>query len=492
MRGRSFSLVVLLFACSKPDPSVTSVASSNSATSAAVPGAPADEVPATTSKPLALEAYLNGLSEYDNGETADARQDMRQALRIDPQFVSALAMDAFLTPGPDGKKKLAEIMKRAGGLSAPERDHLELLQAIQAEERTKAVEIAKRLVDARPKSARAHLLYGRALNKAGKAPDDINALKQALTLAPETSPAHLDLGRLLMNRNKADEGVTHLKKYAAIRDSSASAHESIGDVYLAHGKFREAEAAFDKAVAVDPKMLKSWEGLAFTRLYDNDSAGGLAALEKLREHASNPQQRLMGLRTTAWVQLAEGNLTVATKTLDAAQSDAGAPLVGAEIAKAELLTAAGKNADALKALTKVNDLIEKSDVPASQKVSSRVSMRLAEARAHARAGKTAEAETALNALKELLKSEDAGGGPQKLAVVNGEIALAKKDQAGALEAFSACAGGRNYCAWQVEQLSAKLGTTGDAGAQKKIALAPHRDGESYYVWAKAKAPAKKD
>lgn len=489
--------LTFVVACSKQDTSNAAPATSASTNSApatsASAGASGSQIPATTPKALALEAYQHGEGEFDMGHTAEARQDFKQALRLDPGFVSAMAFEGMTIGGADGEKKIADAIARGTALPAAEQLHLELLRALHAEDRAKAVAVAGRLAAAVPQSSRAHLLYGRALNKTGggKADEDVTELKQAIKLAPEKTPAYLDLGRILTSRGKGEEGISDLKKYVSLNPTEPSAHEALGDASLTMGQIDEAVASYKKATETDAKFLRGWEGLGFAYLYKGDTASSVAAFDKLREQASNVQQKQAAYAATAWSQVAQNNAAQAMKTLDAwdseiraAKNDSAA--VGAGLTRAEILVETGKPADAIKLLGQLGEAIDKSGSSETQKTSWQITRRASEVLANERAGKKADAEAALGALKKIASGED-WFSKGALAFAEGEVALANNDASAAAQALRRCAGGRNYCAWELNKALEKLGST-DAGAQKKGVIARRRDGESFYVWSKIAAP----
>ncbi|MBV8114551.1 MAG: tetratricopeptide repeat protein [Silvibacterium sp.] len=78
---------------------------------------------------------------------------------------------------------------------------------------------------------------------------------------PDASVIWVELGRAQYGLKKTDDAVTSLKKAIELESASkkpnpdiiAAANDTLGEIYASQGKVPEAQAAYDAAVAADPK-----------------------------------------------------------------------------------------------------------------------------------------------------------------------------------------------------------------------------------------------
>ena len=78
---------------------------------------------------------------------------------------------------------------------------------------------------------------------------------------PDASVLWVELGRAQFGLKKTDDAVTSLKKAIELESASkkpnpdiiAAANDTLGEIYASQGKVPEAQAAYDAAVAADPK-----------------------------------------------------------------------------------------------------------------------------------------------------------------------------------------------------------------------------------------------
>jgi len=99
-------------------------------------------------------------------------------------------------------------------------------------------------------------------------PEAIEALKRALALSPERASYHNLLGTAYLRRRQLDDAVGEFKTAAELNDKNPSdpRHNDNAAMYwfnagatlTVQGKPDEANAAFDKAIAADPKKAEAY------------------------------------------------------------------------------------------------------------------------------------------------------------------------------------------------------------------------------------------
>jgi tetratricopeptide (TPR) repeat protein len=155
----------------------------------------------------------------------------------------------------------------------------------------------------------------------------IDEMKKAVDLNPNAGPAYNQLGYAYLAQGNAAAAVDPLKKYASLALSEPNPQDSLGEALLANGQFAEAEAAFRKATSLSPTFSVAWEGVAYSKMFGRDWAGGKEAVAKAKEAASRPADRITAERLGAFGTLAEGKSADGLKQLDAlAKSPDASPL----------------------------------------------------------------------------------------------------------------------------------------------------------------------
>ncbi|HSO33042.1 MAG TPA: tetratricopeptide repeat protein [Labilithrix sp.] len=460
------------------------------------PSAPLTDVPATSANADAVTAYRTAVDYIENSREAEAREQLKKAVSLDPSFVSAKVALGAMTPGSAGDAMIAEALGKAAGLPEAELVNARRLQAMHARDAAKTSELAKKLVDLLPASARAQGQYGDSLQTLGKLDAAKAAYKKAIELGPEYASALNQLGYLEITMGEPEAGVAHLQKYAALRPKEANPADSLGEAYLSVGKLEESEASFKKALEIDPTFTVAYTGVAFANLYRGESAKGLEALGKYRDSAGLTQaDRSDTHATIAWAQLGLGKNADAMKTLDTwdaetkKANDVEQGIV-ASITRAHLTIESGKPEDALKQIPAVLERVGKASVSDGRKARWQIRLRSEESVAYARLKKAPEADKARLAVDALAASADDSEVKTLAATTRGEALLAKGDAAGAVKELAACSPGADYCAWERMKAQEKAGLKTEAAATRDALVKNrHRNGMSFFVWSKVAPPA---
>jgi len=104
--------------------------------------------------------------------------------------------------------------------------------------------------------------------------DAESRLRCALELAPDLRRAHNNLALLLARTGREREALEEFMRAGA---SPAEAHANLANVLTLSDRWQEAEAAFQQALAINPKLESAQEGLRRLRsLAAKRSAGGIS------------------------------------------------------------------------------------------------------------------------------------------------------------------------------------------------------------------------
>src|SRR6185295_5305117 len=234
----------------------------------------------------AIEHFKKGRDLSDNIRQAEAAQELDQAIKLDPDFALALAYRGVSAPGPEGVKDLEQANAKAGAASKPEQLLIAALLSGRQGDFAKSQDLWKQLTEAAPDDWRSHMGRGAQLYVLQKYSEALDALNKATALNPNAGPAYNMIGYGHLVQFEPGPAVEALKKYASLAPNEPNPQDSLGEALMANGQFAEAEAAFQKAISLSPAFGVAWEGVAYTKFFRGDWAGGQAAVAKANEAAS--------------------------------------------------------------------------------------------------------------------------------------------------------------------------------------------------------------
>src|SRR5207253_1469433 len=143
------------------------------------------------------------------------------------------------------------------------RVHLAKGEATAAiEDFQKVVKIEPRLAQARYQLALAHLQAGN-LQQAGvelkeSTTYDPNFTDAALALAPGYSEPLAQLVALAFAEKQPDAALDRMKKQIALAPNTAALHDLLGTAHQARGEMGPAEAAYLKALELEPRLARTY------------------------------------------------------------------------------------------------------------------------------------------------------------------------------------------------------------------------------------------
>ncbi len=167
--------------------------------------------------------------------------------------------------------------------------------ARQAGDYPKAVSIMQEATRQEPAQSVLWASLGQSHLGARQYPEAIEALKKAVALSPEHAAYHNLLGTAYLRRRQLDDAVGEFKTAAELNDKNPSdpKHNDNASMYwfnagaalTIQGKPDEANAAFDKAIAADPKKADAYyqKGINLIGRAKVDKDGKMTAPEGTRE-----------------------------------------------------------------------------------------------------------------------------------------------------------------------------------------------------------------
>jgi protein O-mannosyl-transferase len=173
-----------------------------------------------------------GLALAQRGVFAEAIEEFRKAVEIDPAFVEA-------------QTNLGNFLAQRG---SPEEAISHLRQALAID----------------PAFANAHNTLGNILADRGESDKAIEHFRQALQTNPKSAMTYYNLGRALAKRGDLKEATENYRTAAELNPSDPDVYNNLGLVFQSQGKFEEAVEQFHNALRIDPKYVKAYFNLGRT------------------------------------------------------------------------------------------------------------------------------------------------------------------------------------------------------------------------------------
>jgi Tfp pilus assembly protein PilF len=155
-----------------------------------------------------------------------------------------------------------------------------LREDYQRKSAQRQIEGYEQLAREQPAQAGVRRALGAAYLRAGRVPDAVRVLTEAVRLAPRDATAHYNLAHALAASGDADAAMRHFREAVRAQPSFAEAHNNLGAILRQTGRAAPAEAAFRAAVAADPGYAPAHNNLGAMRRARGDARGAIAALEE--------------------------------------------------------------------------------------------------------------------------------------------------------------------------------------------------------------------
>jgi tetratricopeptide (TPR) repeat protein len=222
-----------------------------------------DEMPVTTSSPVARLLYDRGITAWENVQTNRALEAWRQAVRKDPQFALAHLQISYLSPDPAEQATERGTAKQlAINVSSAEQLLITWLSGVREDRYVEAIAAMNDLVERFPKDKQVQLLAGSWLLRVNQYQPARKRLEAAVALDPRYSPALNDLGYACASLGDYIRATEYMQRYVASLPGEPNPEDSFAEILRMSGHFEEALEHYRKALVIDPKFHSSQLGLA--------------------------------------------------------------------------------------------------------------------------------------------------------------------------------------------------------------------------------------
>ena len=235
-----------------------------------------NEIPVNTSSEEAMNEFMSGLKYSDLGDGQKARPYFEKALEADPDFVSAQMYRAFSSnSAKDFAENRDKWLAMRDKANDGEKIMMDIIQAGIEDDDLKEHEITKKLVEAYPKSARAHDWLAGSYSGMEEEAKARELLTKAMELDPDYIPAVTNLGLSYLFSSPKDfkQAENYFAKAVEMAPENSRVHYNLGDSYRAQNDFEKALSSYLKAAEIDPKdqvsMAKAGHANTFLGNFDD-------------------------------------------------------------------------------------------------------------------------------------------------------------------------------------------------------------------------------
>ena len=196
-------------------------------------------------------AYNNlGFYQSAAGKTAEAMENYRMALKINPRYEDALNNLGYAFAG---QKKYAEAIPYYEAALRVRPNHVEVHNNLgnalsELGKIDEAISQYRFVLEQKPDHADAHNNLGIALAMRGQIEEAVSHFHAAIRYKPNYSSAHSNLGNAMAAQHKFDDAIKEYQESLRLQPTDAQAHNNLGNVLSEQGRLPEAIAHYEQAL----------------------------------------------------------------------------------------------------------------------------------------------------------------------------------------------------------------------------------------------------
>lgn len=246
MRLRYVGCAVILLSCLAIPSAGSNAASPAHKTSS-------NRFPVTTSSALARNRFEKGMRALEYLRRAEAVEDLRGAVKADPNFAQAFILLSHLSHDPaEQQSALTRAKQLAPRVSASERELIQWLGGVQEDNYVPGIAAMNDLLGQYPQDKRLLFLAGRWLIHQERYAQGIVILERAVSLDPDYPAALNELGYAYAYSGDFDKGLAAMARYVDLEPDQPNPHDSYGEILRLAGKFDAALEQYRMSIRVDP------------------------------------------------------------------------------------------------------------------------------------------------------------------------------------------------------------------------------------------------
>ncbi len=224
-----------------------------------------NDIPLTTGSEAARRAFLGGLENLENQQTARAHLDFRSAVRADANFALAHLFLAYDTTNPtEESAELAKARALGANASKPEQLLIEWLAGSREGQYVPAISAMNDLIEKYPQDKFLLYLAGRWMVQRRNFDSAQRLLERAIAVDPDYPAALNELAYAYAYTGSFYLAFEALDKYVAALPGEPNTEDSYGEISRMAGEYDRSLPHYRKALEYDQKFIWSQVGLADT------------------------------------------------------------------------------------------------------------------------------------------------------------------------------------------------------------------------------------
>ena len=281
-----------------------------------------DQLPVTTSSPLARTDFEAAMQNFEQYRLNESLQFLRAATKSDPKFAQAFIMIAKISKDPaEQAEARQQAMQLAAAASPGEQLLIRWLAGVQEDNYLPAIAAMNDVLAEYPRDSRLAFLAGDWLTLQERYHQAAVVLEHALSVHPDYPAVLNDLGYTYAFDGDFEKAFAAMDHYVALVPDEPNPHDSYGEILRMDGKFEAALEQYRTSVRMDPNF-GSELGVADTLALMGKEQAAREEYDRAIVFAGSQGDKVQYELQSALTWIREGNHKQAGKALNEAAKHA--------------------------------------------------------------------------------------------------------------------------------------------------------------------------
>ncbi|MBZ5504081.1 MAG: tetratricopeptide repeat protein [Acidobacteriia bacterium] len=279
----------------------------------------------STKSPQAHAFFEKGLEKMEMLHIEDGLQNLRNAVKADPQFALGHIFLMFFSQDPT--EQVAEREKAlatSSSANAEEKLIIDWLANASQAHMLPAIQAMNEVLQNYPRDKHLHWLAGWWLlvdhNQASRA---AVLFERVMEIDPKFADAYNEAAYCYARQNNFEKAFANIKHYTELVPNEPNPQDTFAEISRMAGRFEDALTHYRMSLKIDPTFHESQLGLGDTYALMGDQNKARAEYAKAIESAS-PAQKVLWSLQAATTYVREGDLASADKAFSAVAEQAHA------------------------------------------------------------------------------------------------------------------------------------------------------------------------
>jgi tetratricopeptide (TPR) repeat protein len=256
---------------------------------------PAGVLPVTTKSPQARRLFEGALVKLENLHGPEAMQDLRKAVRQDPDFALANIMITFVSVDPtvDPAEQVSARTKANASkskVSPGERMVIDWLTYSSEGKMVPAIQAMNGVLEEYPNDKYLAWLGAVWVENQQQIRRAIPMFEHAIQLNPDFAPPLNELAYCYARTRNFDKAFATMQRYIALLPNESNPQDSYAEILRMAGRFDEALEHYKASLKIDPNFMFSQLGIADTYALMGDETRARDEYARAIPHATSKME----------------------------------------------------------------------------------------------------------------------------------------------------------------------------------------------------------